>query len=66
MLNIAYFAPIVVRAWMPAASPGAVAEAPATMLVPLLVTAVAALAVGVAPDALAPLLTLARAAAGGP
>lgn len=66
LLNIAYFAPIVVRAWMPAASPGAVAEAPATMLVPLLVTAVAALAVGVAPDALAPLLSLARAAAGGP
>jgi multicomponent Na+:H+ antiporter subunit D len=65
LLNIAYFAPIVVRAWMPAASPGAVAEAPATMLVPLLVTALAALAVGVAPDALAPLLALARAAAGG-
>jgi multicomponent Na+:H+ antiporter subunit D len=62
LLNIAYFAPIVVRAWMTPSSPGGVAEAPAAMLVPLLVTALAGLAVGVAPDALAPLLSLARAA----
>jgi multicomponent Na+:H+ antiporter subunit D len=66
LLNIAYFAPIVVRAWMAPASPAPVTEAPATMLVPLLVTAVAALVVGLAPDALAPLLSLARAAAGAP
>ena len=39
VLNIAYFAPIVVRAWMPPASPGTFAEAPPTMLVPLLLTA---------------------------
>jgi multicomponent Na+:H+ antiporter subunit D len=66
LLNIAYFAPIVVRAWMAPASPASMKEAPATMLVPLLVTAVAALVVGVAPDALAPLLSLARAAAVAP
>jgi multicomponent Na+:H+ antiporter subunit D len=62
LLNVAYFAPIVVRAWMPPASPGAVTEAPPALLVPLLVTALAALVVGVAPDSLVPLLSLARAA----
>lgn len=62
LLNIAYFAPIVVRAWLPPAVPAPLGEAPPALLVPLLVTAVAALVVGVAPDALAPLLSLARAA----
>jgi multicomponent Na+:H+ antiporter subunit D len=66
LLNIAYFAPIVVRAWMSPASPTAITEAPATMLVPLVLTAVAALAIGLAPDALVPLLSLARAAGAGP
>lgn len=66
LLNIAYFAPIVVRAWMAPASPAAIREAPVTMLVPLLVTAMAALAIGLAPDALVPLLSLARAAAVAP
>jgi formate hydrogenlyase subunit 3/multisubunit Na+/H+ antiporter MnhD subunit len=66
VLNIAYFAPIVVRAWMPPPAPSPIAEAPATMLVPLVLTAVAALVVGLAPDGLAPLLALARAASGIP
>jgi multicomponent Na+:H+ antiporter subunit D len=63
LLNVAYFAPIVVRAWMTPVTPSPMAEAPAAMLVPLLVTALAGLVVGVAPDALAPLLSLARMAA---
>jgi multicomponent Na+:H+ antiporter subunit D len=66
LLNLAYFAPILVRAWMPSPAPGGVAEAPATIVIPLLVTAAAALAVGIAPDALAPLLSLARAAGAHP
>jgi multicomponent Na+:H+ antiporter subunit D len=66
LLNLAYFAPILVRAWMPSPTPGGVAEAPATIVIPLLLTAAAALAVGIAPDALAPLLSLARAAGAHP
>jgi multicomponent Na+:H+ antiporter subunit D len=60
VLNVAYFAPIVLRAFAPApGGPVAVAEAPAAVLVPLLVTAAAGLAMGLAPDALLPLATLA-------
>jgi multicomponent Na+:H+ antiporter subunit D len=66
LLNLGYFAPIVVRAWMAPASPASITEAPLTMLLPLLVTAAAALVVGLAPDALLPLLALARAAAVAP
>lgn len=64
VLNIAYFAPIVVRAFR-RAEPGAagVREAPATMLAPLLMTAAAGLLVGLFPDALVHLLSLAGAAA---
>lgn len=63
VLNVAYFAPIVVRAFRRAAGgPTAVAEAPAAMLVPLLVTATVAVVAGLYPDGL---LSLARAAAAG-
>lgn len=58
LLSLAYFAPIVVRAF--AGEPaGAIAEAPAAMLVPLLVTAAAGLALGLAPDGLLSMLSLA-------
>ncbi|RPH76820.1 MAG: monovalent cation/H+ antiporter subunit D family protein, partial [Candidatus Rokuibacteriota bacterium] len=58
LLSLAYFAPIVVRAF--AGEPaGAIAEAPAAMLVPLLVTAAAGLALGLAPDGLLSVLSLA-------
>ncbi|HEX6213043.1 MAG TPA: proton-conducting transporter membrane subunit [Methylomirabilota bacterium] len=58
LLNLAYFVPIVVRAF--AGEPArAVAEAPATMLMPLLVTAAAGLALGLAPDRVLSILSLA-------
>lgn len=64
VLNIAYFAPIVVRAFRRAdGGPARVAEAPAPLLVPLLVTAAAAVVVGLYPDGVAHLLSLARATA---
>jgi multicomponent Na+:H+ antiporter subunit D len=58
LLNLAYFMPIVVRAFTgePAT---AIVEAPATMLVPLLVTAAAGLALGLAPDHVLSILSLA-------
>jgi multicomponent Na+:H+ antiporter subunit D len=65
VLNIGYFAPIVLRAFAPAA-PGTasgVHEASPAMLVPLLCTAAAGLALGLAPDAGPRLLSLASAAA---
>jgi multicomponent Na+:H+ antiporter subunit D len=63
VLNIAYFTPIVVRAFRgPGGAP--VREAPPRVLVPLLVTAAAGLLLGVAPDAGARLWSLAQAAAG--
>ncbi len=62
LLNIAYFAPVVVRAFKPG-PPAARHEAPATMLVPLLATAAAGRGLGLAPDAGGSLLTLARAVA---
>ncbi|MBI2466568.1 MAG: monovalent cation/H+ antiporter subunit D family protein [Candidatus Rokubacteria bacterium] len=61
LLNVAYFAPIVVRAF---SGPGGarVAEAPPAILVPLLLTAAAGLVLGLAPDT-GHLLSLARAVA---
>jgi multicomponent Na+:H+ antiporter subunit D len=62
LLNVAYFAPVVVRAF--AGGAGAkVEEAPATMVVPLAITAVAGLAMGLAPAWPWPLLPMARAIA---
>jgi multicomponent Na+:H+ antiporter subunit D len=65
LLNVAYFAPIVVRAFRagPGGGPATIAEAPAPVLVPLLVTAVAGLVLGVWPDAVLPLHQLAGAVA---
>ena len=65
VLTIGYFAPIVVRAFAPAppGTPGEVREASPAMLVPLLCTAAAGLALGLVPDAGAHLLSLATAAA---
>jgi multicomponent Na+:H+ antiporter subunit D len=58
LLNVAYFMPIVVRAF--AGEPAsAIAEAPATMLGPLLLTAAAGLALGLAPDRVLSILSLA-------
>ncbi len=65
VLNIGYFAPIVIRAFAPAppgTRPGRHEAAPA-MLVPLLCTAAAGLALGLAPDAGGRLLSRATAAA---
>jgi multicomponent Na+:H+ antiporter subunit D len=69
LLNAAYFLPIVLRAF--ARRPGGgVREAPLSLLVPLLLTCAAGLALGLFPDAPAPLLRLAEATAlgvrGGP
>jgi multicomponent Na+:H+ antiporter subunit D len=65
VLNIGYFAPIVLRAFEPAApgTPSGVHEASPAMLVPLLCTAAAGLALGLVPDAGPRLLSLASAAA---
>jgi multicomponent Na+:H+ antiporter subunit D len=48
LLNVGYFAPIVVRAF--SGPPAPVREAPPAVLVPLLVTAAAGLVLGLAPD----------------
>jgi multicomponent Na+:H+ antiporter subunit D len=58
VLNVAYFAPIIVRAFAEPAS-GPRAEARPALLVPLLLTAAAGLILGLAPDAVVPLLSLA-------
>jgi multicomponent Na+:H+ antiporter subunit D len=64
LLSLAYFLPIIVHAFSREGA-GGIAEAPATMLVPLLVTAAAGLALGLAPDAMFSVLSLAgRTAAG--
>ena len=64
VLNIAYFAPIVVRSFAPVPPSGFRAgEARATLLVPLLATAAIGLILGLAPDAGGHLLTLASTAA---
>lgn len=62
VLNIAYFAPIVVRAFR-RSSGAPMHEAPLRVLAPLLVTAAAGLLLGVAPDAGARLWSLAQAVA---
>lgn len=59
VLNVAYFAPIVVRSFAPGAPGSPRAEARPTMVVPLLATAAAGLWLGLAPDAGGRLLTLA-------
>jgi multicomponent Na+:H+ antiporter subunit D len=64
VLNLGYFVPIVVRAFT-ASSDGGRAEAPMTMIVPLAITALAGLALGLFPDGAWHLLTLARAVAAG-
>ena len=60
VLNVAYFAPIVVRSFAPS-RPAVVprGEARAALLVPLLATAGIGLVLGLAPDAVGHLLTLA-------
>jgi len=67
VLTIAYFAPIVVRAFAPDGGEdgdgGHGGEAPASLVVPLLLTAAAGVALGLAPDGLARIESLARAAA---
>jgi multicomponent Na+:H+ antiporter subunit D len=67
LLSVAYFTPIVVRAFGPALSgqghAGGHGEAPLTVLVPLLLTAAAGLVLGLAPDAGGHFLALARAVA---
>lgn len=60
VLNVAYFAPIVARAFAPG-SAGPRQEAPLAMLLPLLVTAVVGLILGLWPEGWVPLLTLTRA-----
>ncbi|HXG16807.1 MAG TPA: proton-conducting transporter membrane subunit, partial [Calidithermus sp.] len=62
LLNIAYFAPPVVRAFRAPAAP-VHGEAPAAMVVPLVVTAAAGLLVGLAPAGWLPVLPLADRAA---
>jgi len=62
VLNVAYFTPVIVRAFAGPAAPGR-AEAPASLLVPLLLTAAGGLALGLAPDGLLPALSLAQAVA---
>jgi multicomponent Na+:H+ antiporter subunit D len=59
VLNVAYFGPVVARAFRGART-GPVQEAPLTMLVPLLLTALAGLLLGLSPDLGAHVLTLAR------
>jgi multicomponent Na+:H+ antiporter subunit D len=58
VLNVAYFTPVIVRAFAEPAAPGR-AEAPASMLVPLLLTAAGGLLLGLVPDGLLPVLPLA-------
>ena len=62
LLSLGYLLPVVVRAFAEPGS-GPRHEAPAAVLVPLLVTAAAGLALGLAPDGLLPALSLARAVA---
>jgi multicomponent Na+:H+ antiporter subunit D len=62
VLNIAYFAPVVARAFRKAGNVS-LCEAPPRVLAPLLVTAAAGLLLGLDPDAGARLWSLARAAA---
>jgi multicomponent Na+:H+ antiporter subunit D len=66
LLSLAYLVPVVVRAFAagPAATHGTHGEAPAAVLAPLLLTAAAGLALGLAPDGLLPALSLARAVGG--
>jgi multicomponent Na+:H+ antiporter subunit D len=59
VLNIAYFVPVIVRAFAPGGG-GRIAEAPLTLLVPLLLTAAGGLALGLLPDAWPSILTLTR------
>jgi multicomponent Na+:H+ antiporter subunit D len=60
LLNVAYFAPIVIRAFSaPRGSSHAHGEARPTLLVPLLITAAVGLLLGLAPDAGPHLLSLA-------
>jgi multicomponent Na+:H+ antiporter subunit D len=65
VLSIGYFAPVIVRAFAPAPPGlrGELHEASPAMLVPLLCTAAAGLALGFVPDAGVRLLSLATAAA---
>jgi multicomponent Na+:H+ antiporter subunit D len=68
LLNVAYFAPAIVRAFGPGPA-GPWREAPLTLLVPLLLTCVAGLVLGLAPDTPVPLGRLSAAVAaavGGP
>jgi formate hydrogenlyase subunit 3/multisubunit Na+/H+ antiporter MnhD subunit len=62
VLNVAYFAPVVLRAFGPG-PPGPVREAPAAILVPLVLTALAGLLLGLAPDGWVPVQALAQAIA---
>lgn len=57
LLNLAYFTPIVVRAFGPG-PPSPVTESPPAMVVPIVLTAVGGLLFGIAPDLVAPLLPL--------
>jgi formate hydrogenlyase subunit 3/multisubunit Na+/H+ antiporter MnhD subunit len=50
VLNLAYFAPVVIAAFGKPSAPEPMAEAPLTMLVPLLLTLTAALCLGLVPD----------------
>ena len=63
VLNLAYFTPVIIRAFL-RPSPGAGAEAPRTLVVPLVLTALAGLLLGLWPRFLG-LLPLAEAAARG-
>jgi multicomponent Na+:H+ antiporter subunit D len=63
VLNIAYFAPIVLRAFGRAPAGPVHGEAPPALLVPLLLTAAAGLVFGLAPDAFVHLESLAERAA---
>jgi multicomponent Na+:H+ antiporter subunit D len=58
VLNVAYFTPVIVRAFAGPAAP-ATAEAPASLLVPLLITAAGGLLLGLVPDGVLPVLPLA-------
>lgn len=64
LLNLAYFVPIIISAFF--GSPeeaGGVAEAPATLLVPIVLTGAASVLLGMAPDAPVAFLSLASGAA---
>jgi multicomponent Na+:H+ antiporter subunit D len=62
VLNIAYFAPVILCAFAPA-PPRPIEEAPATLLVPLVLTAAGGLLLGLVPDGWFPVFPLARAIA---